>query len=107
MHLSVPCVHAETFLRYRLWISCSGKKNSISVSAVSGPSEPWTALASILRAKSARIVAFQQVLQEAGFVATVRKTRGEDIDAACGQLAGKVQDRTKRRLHRIHAVIPS
>jgi len=47
------------------------------------------------------------VLQEAGFVATVRKTRGEDIDAACGQLAGKVQDRTKRRLHRIHAVIPS
>ena len=55
----------------------------------------------------ARIVAFQQVLQEAGFVATVRKTRGEDIDAACGQLAGKVQDRTKRRLHRIHAVIPS
>src|SRR5216110_3065549 len=54
-----------------------------------------------------RILAFQQVLQEAGFVATVRKTRGEDIDAACGQLAGQVQDRTKRRLHRINAVIPS
>ena len=54
-----------------------------------------------------RILAFQKVLQEAGFVATVRKTRGDDIDAACGQLAGKVQDRTKRRLHRIHAATPS
>ncbi|MFO1323371.1 MAG: 23S rRNA (adenine(2503)-C(2))-methyltransferase RlmN [Burkholderiales bacterium] len=46
----------------------------------------------------ARIVAFQQVLQDAGLVATIRKTRGDDIDAACGQLAGRVQDRTKRRL---------
>jgi len=53
------------------------------------------------------ILAFQKVLQEAGFVATVRKTRGDDIDAACGQLAGQVQDRTKRRLHRIHAATPS
>src|SRR5258708_23445493 len=34
-----------------------------------------------------RIVAFQRILQEADLVATVRKTRGEDIDAACGQLA--------------------
>jgi 23S rRNA (adenine2503-C2)-methyltransferase len=34
----------------------------------------------------------------AGIVTTVRRTRGEDIDAACGQLAGRVQDRTKRRL---------
>ena len=33
---------------------------------------------------------------QAGFVVTVRKTRGEDIDAACGQLAGKVLDKTKR-----------
>ncbi len=48
-----------------------------------------------------RIVAFQRILHDAGLVATVRKTRGEDIDAACGQLAGQVQDRTKRRLHRI------
>jgi len=31
-------------------------------------------------------------------VATIRKTRGDDIDAACGQLAGQVQDRIKRRL---------
>jgi len=48
------------------------------------------------------------VLQDAGLVATIRKTRGEDIDAACGQLAGQVQDRTKRRWQRIrHAVTPT
>jgi 23S rRNA (adenine2503-C2)-methyltransferase len=51
-----------------------------------------------------RIVAFQRILQDAGLVATIRKTRGEDIDAACGQLAGQVQDRTKRRLHRIQPI---
>jgi 23S rRNA (adenine2503-C2)-methyltransferase len=54
-----------------------------------------------------RILAFQHVLQEAGLVATVRRTRGEDIDAACGQLAGQVQDKTRRRAHRIHAVAAS
>jgi 23S rRNA (adenine2503-C2)-methyltransferase len=37
-------------------------------------------------------------LRDAGIVATIRKTRGDDIDAACGQLAGQVLDRTKRRL---------
>ena len=41
-----------------------------------------------------RIVAFAQILTDAGFIATVRKTRGDDIDAACGQLAGDVRDRT-------------
>lgn len=39
---------------------------------------------------------FQEILTKAGFIATVRTTRGEDIDAACGQLAGAVNDRTKR-----------
>jgi 23S rRNA (adenine2503-C2)-methyltransferase len=43
-----------------------------------------------------RITAFQQIVMGGGLIATVRKTRGEDIDAACGQLVGKVQDRTKR-----------
>src|SRR5437016_8742998 len=51
-----------------------------------------------------RIVAFQRTLQDAGLVATIRKTRGESIDAACGQLAGRVQDRTKRRVHKIHSL---
>ena len=40
---------------------------------------------------------FRDILQQAGFVVTVRKTRGEDIDAACGQLAGQVQDKTRRQ----------
>ena len=46
-----------------------------------------------------RILAFQKTLQDAGFIATVRRTRGDDIEAACGQLAGRVQDRTRRKLH--------
>ena len=39
---------------------------------------------------------FKKVLTDAGLLVTIRKTRGDDIDAACGQLAGKVQDKTKR-----------
>jgi 23S rRNA (adenine2503-C2)-methyltransferase len=37
-------------------------------------------------------------LNEAGIVTTVRKTRGDDIDAACGQLVGKVDDKSRRHL---------
>lgn len=44
-----------------------------------------------------RVAAFRDILNQAGLVTTVRKTRGDDIDAACGQLAGEVQDRTKRQ----------
>ncbi len=47
------------------------------------------------RSNNVRIKAFAQVLMDAGIVTTVRKTRGDDIDAACGQLAGEVQDRTR------------
>ncbi|MCS6943973.1 MAG: 23S rRNA (adenine(2503)-C(2))-methyltransferase RlmN [Sutterellaceae bacterium] len=50
------------------------------------------------RSSPQRIRAFAQILAEAGIVTTVRRTRGEEIDAACGQLAGAVQDRTRRRL---------
>lgn len=39
---------------------------------------------------------FQEWLTEGGFITTVRSTRGDDIDAACGQLVGRVDDRTKR-----------
>jgi len=42
---------------------------------------------------------FRDVLAQAGLVSTVRKTRGDDIDAACGQLVGRVQDRTRRKGH--------
>ena len=48
----------------------------------------------LVRSPRERITAFAQRLQDAGIVTTVRKTRGDDIDAACGQLAGEVQDRT-------------
>jgi 23S rRNA (adenine2503-C2)-methyltransferase len=39
---------------------------------------------------------FGEILIEAGIVTTTRKTRGDDIDAACGQLAGQVRDRSRR-----------
>ena len=48
------------------------------------------------RSKTETIHRFRDVLMQAGFVVTVRKTRGDDIDAACGQLAGKVIDKTNR-----------
>ena len=48
------------------------------------------------RPSNNRVKAFQKVLNEAGFIAPIRTTRGDDIDAACGQLVGQVQDRTRR-----------
>ncbi|MGB7815672.1 MAG: 23S rRNA (adenine(2503)-C(2))-methyltransferase RlmN [Methylotenera sp.] len=48
--------------------------------------------------KPSHIRVFRDILMQAGYVVTVRKTRGEDIDAACGQLAGKVLDKTKRSI---------
>jgi len=42
------------------------------------------------------VLAFQKILNDAGYVAPVRTPRGDDINAACGQLAGDIQDRTKR-----------
>jgi 23S rRNA (adenine2503-C2)-methyltransferase len=46
---------------------------------------------------SERVRRFQEILMQGDVVTTVRKTRGDDIDAACGQLAGQVRDRTKRQ----------
>jgi len=48
------------------------------------------------RSSNNQIRRFQEVLMAAGYVTTVRTTRGEDIDAACGQLVGQVNDRTRR-----------
>ena len=45
-----------------------------------------------------QILRFQSILHNAGFVTTIRRTRGDDIDAACGQLVGKVQDKSRRHL---------
>ncbi len=49
----------------------------------------------LTRSQNPRIKAFAQILMDAGIVTTIRKTRGDDIDAACGQLAGEVKDRTR------------
>ncbi len=61
----------------------------------------------LLRSKPERIKRFAQILIDAGIVTTVRKTRGDDIDAACGQLAGAVKDRTRlaQRTERTNKVI--
>lgn len=56
------------------------------------PDNPYT------KPSNSRIDRFSKVLMEHGYVVTVRKTRGDDIDAACGQLVGDVIDRTKRTL---------
>lgn len=49
------------------------------------------------RSTPSAISGFQETLLNAGFITTVRKTRGDDIDGACGQLAGEVKDRTRRK----------
>lgn len=48
------------------------------------------------RSSNNRIHTFSNILNNAGFVSTIRQTRGDDIDAACGQLVGQVADRTRR-----------
>ncbi|MFN9490767.1 MAG: 23S rRNA (adenine(2503)-C(2))-methyltransferase RlmN [Betaproteobacteria bacterium] len=53
------------------------------------------------RSGAAAITAFRDVLQQAGLTTTVRKTRGDTIDAACGQLAGRVLDKTRRTRRRL------
>ncbi|MEA3109128.1 MAG: rRNA (adenine2503-C2)-methyltransferase [Gammaproteobacteria bacterium] len=50
------------------------------------------------RSPAATILRFRDILNEDGVIATIRRTRGDDIDAACGQLAGQVTDRTLVRL---------
>jgi 23S rRNA (adenine2503-C2)-methyltransferase len=57
------------------------------------PFNPFPA-SGLKRSAQAQVLAFAEILQRAGLVTTVRKTRGDDIDAACGQLAGDVKDRT-------------
>jgi 23S rRNA (adenine2503-C2)-methyltransferase len=58
------------------------------------PFNPFPA-SGLLRSKPERVEAFARILNDAGIITTIRKTRGDDIDAACGQLAGDVKDRTR------------
>jgi 23S rRNA (adenine2503-C2)-methyltransferase len=69
------------------------------------PFNPFPA-SGLQRSPRERVTAFAEVLQQGGIVTTIRRTRGDEIDAACGQLAGEVQDRTRvhERLRRIPVV---
>jgi 23S rRNA (adenine2503-C2)-methyltransferase len=58
------------------------------------PFNPFPA-SGLVRSPQQQVQAFAKILSDAGIVTTVRKTRGDDIDAACGQLAGDVRDRTR------------
>ena len=58
------------------------------------PFNPFPA-SGLTRSNAATVKAFAALLSDAGIITTVRKTRGDDIDAACGQLAGDVKDRTQ------------
>ncbi|MEO8186009.1 MAG: 23S rRNA (adenine(2503)-C(2))-methyltransferase RlmN [Burkholderiaceae bacterium] len=58
------------------------------------------------RSSAERIRAFAQHLTDAGIVTTTRRTRGDDIDAACGQLAGDIRDRTRLNDRTARKVIP-
>ncbi len=70
------------------------------------PFNPFSVAGALIQFKRSdplKVRAFAEVLINAGIVTTTRKTRGDDIAAACGQLAGEVQDRTQResRVHRL------
>ena len=77
------------------------------------PFNPFPA-SGLLRSSPEQVLVFAKILSDAGIVTTVRKTRGDDIDAACGQLAGEVQDRTRveqrmaqQRVVHIHRTLPT
>jgi len=77
--------HAAELIQLAKQISC--KINLI-------PFNPFPS-SGLTRSPALRVREFAQRLQAAGVIATTRKTRGDDIDAACGQLAGDVIDRTR------------
>ncbi|MCE1183461.1 MAG: 23S rRNA (adenine(2503)-C(2))-methyltransferase RlmN [Rhodocyclales bacterium] len=56
------------------------------------------------RSQAERVRRFGDILMQAGIVTTTRKTRGDDIDAACGQLAGQVQDKTRRTAGNVRVI---
>ena len=78
--------HAKELIRLLKGLRC--KLNLI-------PFNPFPA-SGLKRSPAERVKQFAQILQDADLVTTVRKTRGDDIAAACGQLAGDVIDRTRR-----------
>jgi 23S rRNA (adenine2503-C2)-methyltransferase len=88
----------------------SGAETAVSCKLNLIPFNPFPA-SGLLRSPMSRVLAFAKILSDGGIVTTVRKTRGDDIDAACGQLAGDVKDRTdvakrmgKQRTVMLHVV---
>jgi 23S rRNA (adenine2503-C2)-methyltransferase len=74
------------------WLRPRGQKHlSAKINLI--PFNPFPA-SGLVCSPPQRVKAFSQILHNAGLVITIRKTRGDDIDAACGQLAGEVLDRT-------------
>ncbi len=59
-----------------------------------------------VRSRPEAIRRFREMLVGAGYVVTTRKTRGDDIDAACGQLAGRVRDKSRRTLRKLEVAAP-
>lgn len=82
--------HARELIRFVRDVPC--KFNLI-------PFNPFPA-SGFRRSPAQRVRRFAEILMQAHIITTTRKTRGEDIDAACGQLAGQVRDRTQRRERR-------
>ncbi len=78
--------HARQLLRYLAAVP--SKVNLIPFNPF--PHAPYE------RSSRSAILAFQKILVDAGMICTIRTTRGDDIDAACGQLVGQVEDRTRR-----------
>ena len=60
------------------------------------PFNPFTGT-EYVRSSDQTIETFRDILKRGGLIATIRRTRGDDIDAACGQLAGQVNDKTHRQ----------
>ena len=83
--------HARELLALTRKVSC--KFNLIPFNPF--PGSPYR------RSDAARIRRFAEILIDGGVVTTTRKTRGDDIDAACGQLAGQVLDKTRRTQRRV------
>jgi 23S rRNA (adenine2503-C2)-methyltransferase len=80
--------HADELVQL---VQASGKAGWCKLNLI--PFNPFPA-SGLKRSSNPAVLSFAKILTAAGIVTTVRKTRGDDIDAACGQLAGDVQDRT-------------
>ena len=82
--------HAQQLIALLRKHACSGLSGKVNLI----PFNPFPA-SGLMCSAPQQVAAFSQLLLNAGIVTTIRKTRGDDIDAACGQLAGNIKDRTK------------